>query len=430
MALASVFAVAWAQAATVYVSKSYPQNAARGGDVFETPYMGFARYIADSYSTDLNVTDEIIIEDSSLYHADEPDGNFHMGNGPVYLHAVEGQRPVLQASADATADSTYGNCCVINFSYPTGTVVEGITFVSHQVFNPDAYNNAMLIFGNWSSSFEAPIVRDCIFISTEGMNCITYASGGIAGIDAVEIDHCAFYISYDVDKSAMPLRYNGTGTDVWDADHCSFVMSNGVYVGVDFPFLNITNSIVTNAQEWGAFTSPQNNLIDRCFISNIGSWSGVFPNPDTNIPAEHNGNVFADPKWAGDPSTGDFLMQADSPCVFNGANNIGYDIWTGASSLVEVPDVSAMSESAAVTALEEAGFIVTVQYESNDSIPAGSAVRTEPGAGEELDSGSAVTLVVSTGASGSNLPLSTLLGLTLLGGAICLGGIACAYRRG
>lgn len=430
-ALALLFVVASADAATIHVSKAYAGSADLGGGVYQTPNMGYARYIASWVSTDTAVTDEIIVEDSSTYYEnDGDDGNFHFENaGPIYLHAAEGAHPVFNA------DVTAANAILI-LKNPTDCVIEGITFTTNRVFmdNGGSYNESMLMCGDWANAYTAPIVRDCIFISTKGHGCISYASGGVEATDAVEIDHCAFYFSGDGDKieNRDPIHWNSGCYGNYDIDQSTIVMNNCNYVGCHFPggtLITFTNSIITNVQEWGAFTSPTTNMIDRCFLSYMGSWSGNFPSPDTNLPAGHDGGVFADPVWAGDPAAGNFMIQSPSPCAFSGADNIGYDIWTTSGATPTVPDVSGMTQTEATTALEDAGYVVTVEQEASDTIPAGTIIRTEPAIGSELAEGETVTLVVSTGSASTDLPVAGLFGLMALGGAIGLGGTLRIRRR-
>jgi len=68
------------------------------------------------------------------------------------------------------------------------------------------------------------------------------------------------------------------------------------------------------------------------------------------------------------------------------------------SSATPVPDVVGMAEADATAAITEAGLTVgATAYECSDTVPAGSVVSQDPPAGTEVDPGSAVNLVVSTG---------------------------------
>jgi hypothetical protein len=75
---------------------------------------------------------------------------------------------------------------------------------------------------------------------------------------------------------------------------------------------------------------------------------------------------------------------------------------------VTVPNVVGMTQSAASTAITNAGLVVgTITAQSSSSVPAGSVISQSPAGGASAVSGSAVNLVVSTGAaSGPVLALS------------------------
>lgn len=63
---------------------------------------------------------------------------------------------------------------------------------------------------------------------------------------------------------------------------------------------------------------------------------------------------------------------------------------------VPVSNVVGSDQSAAANLLGQAGFDTTTQTTSSDSVPKGSVIRTEPGAGTPLAKGSTVTLLVSS----------------------------------
>jgi eukaryotic-like serine/threonine-protein kinase len=70
-----------------------------------------------------------------------------------------------------------------------------------------------------------------------------------------------------------------------------------------------------------------------------------------------------------------------------------------------VPTVIGLSQAGAKRTLRAAGLkIASVQMESSDSIPAGKATRTDPGAGYQLPVGDVVTLYVSSGKAKVNIP--------------------------
>jgi eukaryotic-like serine/threonine-protein kinase len=76
---------------------------------------------------------------------------------------------------------------------------------------------------------------------------------------------------------------------------------------------------------------------------------------------------------------------------------------TGPSS-VGVPDVKGMTSAQAVHKLTQAGFKPTAQSRSSTSVPAGTAISTEPSQGVPLLEGSPVTVFVSSGPPQVDVP--------------------------
>ena len=62
-----------------------------------------------------------------------------------------------------------------------------------------------------------------------------------------------------------------------------------------------------------------------------------------------------------------------------------------------VPDVTGKPRSAAIQALEDKGFEVGEERRASDTISENRVIETRPAAGQELDRGSTVTVVISTG---------------------------------
>ena len=75
-----------------------------------------------------------------------------------------------------------------------------------------------------------------------------------------------------------------------------------------------------------------------------------------------------------------------------------------------VPTLQGTTEAAATKALTDLGFTVTRAEEFNDLVPSGQVIRTEPAAGESLDVGSSVKVIVSRGATQVDVP--PLIGTT------------------
>ena len=77
---------------------------------------------------------------------------------------------------------------------------------------------------------------------------------------------------------------------------------------------------------------------------------------------------------------------------------------------MEVPDVTDKTEDAATVILENAGFKVEVKEENSKDVEKGKVIRQSPSAGQKLDKGQTVIIVVSTGEEDVTVPNVT--GLT------------------
>ncbi len=77
-----------------------------------------------------------------------------------------------------------------------------------------------------------------------------------------------------------------------------------------------------------------------------------------------------------------------------------------------VPNVVGMEENDAKKALEEAGYLVTVESIDTDEVAAGKVAQQSPQAGENAAAGSNVTISVSTGVSEGMVPMPDLRGKT------------------
>ncbi|MDO4684985.1 MAG: Stk1 family PASTA domain-containing Ser/Thr kinase [Corynebacterium sp.] len=68
-----------------------------------------------------------------------------------------------------------------------------------------------------------------------------------------------------------------------------------------------------------------------------------------------------------------------------------------ASKKVSIPRVTGISEEMAVSKLEDAGFVVTVETKTDPEVARGSVISTEPDAGTQVEEGSNVKVLVSSG---------------------------------
>ena len=72
--------------------------------------------------------------------------------------------------------------------------------------------------------------------------------------------------------------------------------------------------------------------------------------------------------------------------------------------MLTMPDYTIMDWRTAKNQLREQGFMLTVIEQSNDAIPSGYVIATDPAPGEQLVAGSAVTVYVSRGKSAGYNP--------------------------
>ncbi len=70
---------------------------------------------------------------------------------------------------------------------------------------------------------------------------------------------------------------------------------------------------------------------------------------------------------------------------------------SGGPGTAGVPTVDGLSEAAAITAVRRAGFRPVVRNEPSADVAKGSVIRSSPDAGNQIDRGSTVTIVVSSG---------------------------------
>ena len=76
-----------------------------------------------------------------------------------------------------------------------------------------------------------------------------------------------------------------------------------------------------------------------------------------------------------------------------------------------VPNVTGLTQSAALDRLQADGFLVAVELEANDTVEPGIVIRTEPIAGAEAEVGSTIDVFVSSGSE--EFPVPPVVGKTL-----------------
>ena len=103
------------------------------------------------------------------------------------------------------------------------------------------------------------------------------------------------------------------------------------------------------------------------------------------------------------PQKGDEVAK-DSPIVLTVSNG---------PPEVAVPDVSTTSATEAANILGQSGFKTQTKDETSETVPSGTVIRTDPGAGTTARKGDTITIVVSVGKAQATVPSVT--GLTKAG---------------
>ncbi len=80
------------------------------------------------------------------------------------------------------------------------------------------------------------------------------------------------------------------------------------------------------------------------------------------------------------------------------------------ATLVEVPNVTGISQDEALQRLQDDGFLVRTFFESNDEVEPGNVIRTEPTFGTEVEEGSTIDVYVSSGPE--EIPVPPVVGQT------------------
>jgi serine/threonine-protein kinase len=85
------------------------------------------------------------------------------------------------------------------------------------------------------------------------------------------------------------------------------------------------------------------------------------------------------------------------------AGGVGWWFGSGPGSLVAVPSVAGLPYQQAADALAADGFVPQQQDEFSIDVEPGTVIETDPGAGQRLDKGATVTVVVSAGPASHTL---------------------------
>jgi serine/threonine-protein kinase len=93
-----------------------------------------------------------------------------------------------------------------------------------------------------------------------------------------------------------------------------------------------------------------------------------------------------------------------------------------------VPDVSGSELADAANELGQAGFKTKTSREASSSVDSGKVIRTDPPAGDRVDEGSTVTIIVSSGPEQTSVP--NVLGMTAEQAKAEIEGAGFVYRQG
>jgi serine/threonine-protein kinase len=104
-----------------------------------------------------------------------------------------------------------------------------------------------------------------------------------------------------------------------------------------------------------------------------------------------------------DRPAGEVLTQDPPPGPVPGNTVVKLTVSKGLPK-VSIPNVANTSSVAAANQLGGLGLVTTEQSEANDTVPAGTVIRTDPPAGTQVDKGSTVVLIVSSGATPVQVP--------------------------
>lgn len=116
------------------------------------------------------------------------------------------------------------------------------------------------------------------------------------------------------------------------------------------------------------------------------------------------GDVSAEGSFHGTVASGSVISQVPSASVEAARGTPVRLIVSKGPDIRSVPDVVGKPREEAVTALEAAGFAAGVDTEDSGSVAKDDVVRQDPEAGTELEAGSSVQLVVSSGVEMVTVP--------------------------
>lgn len=225
-------------------------------------------------------------------------------------------------------------------------------------------------------------------------------------------------------EGVVAWQADTTGKSVFDADvmaDTTYAMTQVVETGsgkaqvakLKRPIAGKTGSSTSNKSAWFVGFTPQLATAvalsqqgeDGKAIDSIDKWGGVKEVTGSTYPAmlwaDYMGKVFADPRFA---QVLEFPARANvggkpTPTATETATMEPTPEAPPAPVAVVVPNgLVGRTEADAAGTLQGAGLVARVVSERSATVPSGRVIRIEPGEGSSVETGSTVTLVVSTGA--------------------------------
>jgi hypothetical protein len=198
-------------------------------------------------------------------------------------------------------------------------------------------------------------------------------------------------VSIDANYStANPVNETLSGVGVrihWDSSKLTFVDLANVFA---------TNLFVTGAPESDAsdFDSDANTdmFVNVAWLTFSPAWPG-----DGTTPLRlYTANFTTAAGFTGSTSINFSGSQVENGWTFESTSATVNEL----SANVSVPDVVGQTQSAAETAVTNAGLSVgNVTQQNSDTVPSGSVISQNPAAGTSVAPGSSVDLVVSSGSA-------------------------------
>ena len=145
-----------------------------------------------------------------------------------------------------------------------------------------------------------------------------------------------------------------------------------------------------------AATTPQRSPSDSGDLTKV--MPGTLPLPDAAAPAPQAvDNATLLRRRSSKRRARGALLLAIVLLLATAAGGVGWWFGSGPGSLVAVPAVAGLTYEDAADALKAEGFVPAQKDEFSVDVAAGTVIRTDPGAGERLDKGVTVSVIVSAG---------------------------------